>query len=258
MNPDLRARLEEAGVDPDVISDPWQAWLRLFDQFGLRATLIDRYELESAFMGIPVEGLPVEDRQRMTLEVVHVRYPGLELLGPPSWQPVIVVPYQDSWPELFASWRGTLSVVLSETAVRIDHVGSTAVPGLAAKPVIDIQVSVREVEDEAAYVPAISSTGVALRSREPDHRYFRPPLDQPRMVQIHVCAAGGMWERDHVLFRDFLRARRDVAAAYGALKVDLAERYREDRLAYNEAKTGFVLDSLETARRWAEQTGWSI
>jgi GrpB-like predicted nucleotidyltransferase (UPF0157 family) len=147
---------------------------------------------------------------------------------------------------------------LGEAAVRIEHAGATAVPGLLAKPVIDIQVSVCDVEDEASYVPPIEDLGVPLRLREPGHRYFRPAGDQPRAVQIHVCGVGGEWERDHLLFRDYLRADPEARDAYARLKRDLADRYRDDRLAYNEAKTGFILDTLSEAYSWAERTGWKL
>jgi GrpB-like predicted nucleotidyltransferase (UPF0157 family) len=77
-------------------------------------------------------------------------------------------------------------------------------------------------------------------------------------VQVHVVDAGSEWEREHLLFRDFLRADGDVRGRYGSLKLDLAERYRDDRLAYTEAKTGFVLDALEEAECWAIRVGWEL
>ena len=97
--------------------------------------------------------------------------------------------------------------------------------------------------------PAIESTGVPLRSRDDKHRYFRPPSDQPRVVQIHVCDAGGTWERDHIAFRDHLRNHPDVAAAYGRLKMELATLWKDDRYAYTDAKTAFILDVLEESKR---------
>ena len=71
---------------------------------------------------------------------------------------------------------------------------------------------------------------------------FRPPSGQPRVVQIHVCDAGGTWERDHIVFRDHLRAHPEVAAAYGRLKLELAAKWKDDRYAYTDAKTAFILD----------------
>jgi hypothetical protein len=142
--------------------------------------------------------------------------------------------------------------VLEETAFAWDLLP------LPAKPIVDVQVSVRDVEDEASYVSAIEELGVSLRFREPEHRYFRPAGDEPRTVQIHVCTAGGEWEREHLLFRDYLRAHPEARSAYARLKQELGERYRDDRLAYNEGKTDFVLDTLTDARAWAERTGWTL
>ena len=258
MDETLERRLGEAGVDPARIDNPSEAWKRLFDEFGLDATLIDRYAIEAAYRDMMPSELSEADRQRMGEEVWAARYPGLELIGSPGGEPVQVVAYDDRWPGVFASWRERLSGALGNAALAIEHIGSTAVPDLAAKPIVDIQVAVGDVEAEATYVSAIESTGVPLRSREPDHRYFRPAPGTPRVVQIHVCAAGGEWERIHLLFRDYLRAHAQVRGVYAALKLELADRYHGDRLAYNEAKTGFILDAIRAADGWANQTGWAV
>jgi GrpB-like predicted nucleotidyltransferase (UPF0157 family) len=193
--------------------------------------------------------------------VLAAQYPGIEFAsssGRPVADPIEVERYSEDWPARFAEWRDRLGSALGSAAVRIEHVGSTAVPGLAAKPIVDIQVSVVDVDRETAYVPAIERLGVPLRYREPGHRYFRPSGDRPRTVHLHVCAAGGEWEREHLLFRDFLRADAATRAAYARLKDELVSRYRDDRLAYTEGKTGFVLDALDEARAWAERTGWAL
>jgi GrpB-like predicted nucleotidyltransferase (UPF0157 family) len=261
FDPQLARRLADVGLDPADFGEPGQAWRRLHSRFGRRATLIDRYALEAARRGVRPEQLDRNERARLTREVLSVQYPGLEFTassGRPVADPIEVVAYRDEWMAAFGEWRKRLHSALGEAAVRIEHIGSTAVHGLAAKPIIDVQVSVRDVEDEISYVPAIEELGVSLRFREPEHRYFRPAGDQPRTVQIHVCTAGGAWEREHLLFRDYLRADPQARAAYARLKHDLGKRYRDDRLAYNEGKTGFVLDTLEHARTWAERTGWTL
>lgn len=261
MDERLRARLTEVGLDPEDFGDPKAAFERLHARFGRRATLVDRYELEAAARGVRPEQLDRELRTRLAYEVIPMQLPGWELLEAGARtvaDPIEVVPSRDEWPVAFAGWRERLLDVLGSTTARVEHVGSTAVPGLAAKPVIDVQIAVRDVEDEASYVPAIETLGVALRSREPGHRYFRPAGDAPRAVQIHVVAAGSEWEREHLLFRDFLRADAATREAYGRFKLELADRYRDDRLAYNEAKTGFILDALEAAERWAARAGWTL
>lgn len=256
MNPDLAARLTSAGVDPADPGDPAAAWRRLLTAFGPRATLVDRYALEAHARGLAVVDLPPRDREEMWREVLAARLPGLELRDEPGGDPVEVVPYDPAWPDAFAVWRDRLAAALGPAARRIDHVGSTAVPGLAAKPVVDIQVGVVDVADEAVFRPALEGLGLPLRAREPGHCYFRPPRGQPREVHVHVCDAGSPWERAHLLFRDFLRSHRGAREAYSALKWGLAAEFRGDRWAYNEAKTGFILDSLEAAEVWAAATGW--
>lgn len=260
MSPELGVRLRAVGVDPRHLGDPAVAWMRLHDTFGRRATLLDRYALEAAARGVAVDELDPDLRQRLTMEVLGVHDPRFELVpGSERVQrdPVLVMPYDPQWPARFAGWRQRLAGELGSMALRIEHIGSTSVPGLAAKPVVDILVSVADVEDEASFVPAVERAGVSLRSRETGHRYFRPALDRPRDVQVHVWSAASAGEREHLLFRDFLRADAAVREAYAELKRSVAERYRDDRIAYSEAKTAFILDALERAEAWAAANGWT-
>lgn len=247
-----------AGVDPAHRRDPAQAWQQLFAAEGLRATLVDRYEMEADARGVVPEDLPEMVREALWQEVMAARYPGMELHGDHGGDPVEVVPYDPGWPLAFARWRDRLAGALGDGARRLEHVGSTAVPGLAAKPVIDIQVSVPDADDEDAFRPALERLGLPLRTREPGHRYFRPPPGRPREVQVHVCDAGGEWERIHLLFRDYLRAHPAACEAYAVLKQGLARRFRGDRVAYNEGKSGFILDALEKAEEWARATAWLV
>ena len=194
------------------------------------------------------------------MEVLTARDPGFRLVtaaGRVSTDPIEVLAYDPSWPRRFEGWRDRLAAALGPVARRIEHVGSTAVPGLLAKPVIDIQVTVDDVEAEASFMPAIEGLGVALRSRETGHRYFRPAGDAPRDVQIHVYEPGSAGERAHLLFRDYLRANAPAAAAYADAKRAAADAYRDDRIAYNEAKSGVILDLLTEAEAWARRTGWT-
>ncbi|MFN2484574.1 MAG: GrpB family protein [Candidatus Limnocylindria bacterium] len=179
------------------------------------------------------------------------------MFGTPSGQAVTLSDPDRSWATHFEEVRDKLVGALGDVAVRIDHVGSTSIPGIVAKPIIDVQVSVPDIEDEDAYRPAIESLGWPMRSREPGHRYFRDPSDQPRRVQIHVCEAGGEWERDHLLFRDYLCAHPSRAAEYGELKRALAALYgTSDRVAYTEAKTPFIRETVRFAEEWAARINW--
>lgn len=253
-------RLRAIGIEPGEIHEPGETWRRLCERFGARITLIDRYALEANHRGVAPEQLDEETRRRLGAEVLLVQFPGLEYVpGAERHDDEIeVVPYDDAWPERFAAWRERLQEQLGGLVVSIQHVGSTAVTGLAAKPIVDIQVSVPDVDAEAAYRPAIERAGLRLRAREPGHRYFRPPADRPRDVHLHVCQAGSSWELGHLLFRDYLRVHPAQRDAYGALKLDLARRYANDRLAYTDAKSAFILDALDAAAEWVERTGWRV
>lgn len=127
-------------------------------------------------------------------------------------------------------------------------------PGLAAKPIIDIDVSVSDADDEDAYLAALESAGYMLRVRQPGHRMVRTPhLD----VHVHICTAGSEWERRHLLFRDWLR--EDVADrdAYSHHKQRLAEREWPDMNAYAAAKGTLIAEISARAEAWARATGWT-
>jgi len=261
LDPLLAARLRAIGHDPATVGDPDATWRRLRDRFGPRITLVDRYALEAQHLGVQPDELPVDLRKRIGDEVLRIQFPGLEFMpaSQRSVRDVIrVVPYDPGWPRRFAALRSLLVAELGASAVRIEHVGSTAVPGLAAKPTIDVQVSVADAEDESAYVPGIERAVSPLRSREPGHRYFRPSGGSPRDAHVHVCDAGSDWERDHLLFRDYLRVHSVARNEYARLKHTLAKQYGDDRLVYTDAKSAFILDTLDEARAWAVQTGWEL
>ena len=174
----------------------------------------------------------------------------MEWFDRPGGDPVELREQSTEWATRAGEWIAAIRVALLVLDLRVEHVGSTAVPGLIAKPVIDLLVSVPDLADERAYRPALESLGLVLRAREPDHLFFRPPAGHPRTVHVHVCATGSAWEREHLAFRDELRARPDVAAAYAELKVRLAVEFRADRAAYTDGKAAFirsVIDSTGTS-----------
>lgn len=248
MDPSLVSRLAAAGIDLDAIDgDAQSAFLALVERFGDEATLDDRFALEADVMGCAVEQLPLVGRRRAMEGFYGLRWPGFEMVGSERNDPVVIVDYDPAWPDRYLEWRNRLANALGDLAVRIEHVGSTAVPGLAAKPIVDIEISVLNIDDEPAYVPPIEAAGIALRSRDTHHRYFRPAPGRPRDVQVHVCVAEGTWERDHLLFRDYLRAHDDVRDNYARLKRELASRYPDDRVGYTEAKSEFITEVLRTA-----------
>ncbi len=170
---------------------------------------------------------------------------------------VTVVPYDPQWPQLFSQIGGTFRQVLAETAQRIDHIGSTAVPGLDAKPIIDIQISVAALEPLDAYRSPLESLGYVHRAdnRERTKRYFREAPGQ-RRTHIHVRRAGSWGEQFALLFRDYLRVNMEDAQRYASLKRRLAEQYGQDRLSYAEAKAPFIWEIMKKADRWSQDGGW--
>jgi GrpB-like predicted nucleotidyltransferase (UPF0157 family) len=153
---------------------------------------------------------------------------------------IVIVGYDPGWPQRFESEAATFRTAIP-AAVAIDHVGSTAVPGLDAKPTIDIQLSVTDLSDRSSYEPQLQSLGYVLfPDDEPEHEFFRRPDPLPRDFHVHVCEMGGDWSRRHIGFRDHLRANPEDAVAYAALKRRLARLHRHDGEAYSEAKTDFI------------------
>jgi GrpB-like predicted nucleotidyltransferase (UPF0157 family) len=205
----------------------------------------------------PLE-LPSEEEVATRVAALRARETDgrMELLGQSSEYAIGIVPSDPAWATCFVALHDQIATALGPTAIRIEHVGSTSVPGLAAKPIIDIQVSVDDIDAEDAYDPALTALGWPLRLREADHRFFREPAGIPRTTHVHVCAMGSRWERVHLLFRDYLRAHPDRARAYGDLKSALAERYRTLGVSYTEAKGPFIDDTLAAAEQWALETGW--
>ena len=166
-----------------------------------------------------------------------------------------VVSYDPRWPSLFDAEAARLSHALGEIAVRIAHIGSTAVPGLAAKPVIDIQISVEALEPPTPYSGPLESIGYGnwRDILEPDHRFCR---DEPRHHHVHLVVAGGDLEPLRPLFRDYLVAQPQVAQAYGELKIKAAAIHGHDRDAYTLSKSEFIEEALTKACDWAAETGW--
>jgi GrpB-like predicted nucleotidyltransferase (UPF0157 family) len=171
--------------------------------------------------------------------------------------PIEVVPYSSTWPAKFRRYGSALRTALGDVALRIDHIGSTAVPGLLAKPVIDVQISVRELDSLDTFRAPLEELGLVFRSDNPDltKRYFREKPGDDR-THIHVRRAGSWAEQFALLFRDFLRADEASARDYGAAKQELAVRYRYDRMAYTDAKTPLVWQLMTKAHAWSQIVGW--
>jgi GrpB-like predicted nucleotidyltransferase (UPF0157 family) len=160
---------------------------------------------------------------------------------------VVLVPYNKAWPSLFLEERVRIERVLGPLAEGIEHVGSTAVPGLVAKPILDIMVGVRSPRDVDRCIRPLERLCYEYRgeARVPGRLFFR--RGDPRTHHLHVAEVGSeFWER-HLAFRDYLRADPETALEYAQLKHDLASRFHGDRAAYTEAKTGFISEVVRRA-----------
>lgn len=173
---------------------------------------------------------------------------------PQPGEPITIADYDPRWPALYEEEKARILAAIGEWLVDIQHVGSTAVPGLAAKPIIDIMPGIRSLTDAQHCIAALEALGYEYvpeyEAELPERRYFRKRAT-PYSHHIHMVeATSDFWQR-HLLFRDYLRAHPDAAAEYGELKRRLAARIGDDRVGYTEAKTEFIRSIEERARAQA-------
>ena len=169
----------------------------------------------------------------------------------PLLGPVEIHDYDPEWPRLYAREEERIRAVLGNRVVRIEHVGSTSVPGLPAKPLIDVALEVPDSADEATYVPPLEATGYSLRIREPDwfeHRLLKGPDTD---VNVHVFSAACEEVNRMLLFRDWLRGNAADRELYAVKKRELAEREWKYMQQYADAKTSVVNEIM--ARATAER-----
>lgn len=167
-------------------------------------------------------------------------------MRPSREQPVRLVPYDPSWPAEFEQERARLAEAIGDRVVDgIHHVGSTAVPGLEAKPTIDILVGVRNLEEARACFEPLARLGYRYAPYLPEQmHWFCKPDPLRRTHHLHLVPAGAERYRDELAFRDRLRSDPELAGEYAALKRRLAAEYENDREAYTKAKGDFIRRAL--------------
>jgi GrpB-like predicted nucleotidyltransferase (UPF0157 family)/pimeloyl-ACP methyl ester carboxylesterase len=168
-------------------------------------------------------------------------------------EPVMVVPHDPDWTARYENERAAIADVLGDDVVAIAHIGGTAVPGLPAKPVIDLMVGVDGSASTLAVGRRLRAAGYAVRddpasANDGVHVFGVRGVDGRRLAHAHVVTHGDRWWRDHIAFRDRLRADADLRARYTQLKERLAMEHRRDRDAYTDAKTEFVTTALADER----------
>jgi GrpB-like predicted nucleotidyltransferase (UPF0157 family) len=185
---------------------------------------------------------------------------------------ITIVVYDRSWPEAFIAVAQPLRTALGELALRIDHIGSTSVPGLAAKDVIDVQVTLKDFSSTPQLVSALGSLDYTLiphitsdhlpplyQGSETDWEklIFRPPVNQ-RPTHLHVRALGRPNQRYPLLFRDYLRAHPVASVAYAQIKTSLSQRHPDDVDFYYDIKDPLCDIIVDAAEDWAQATGWKM
>ena len=165
---------------------------------------------------------------------------------------IVVVPHENHWSEKFQMEAERLKTAMPET-VKIHHIGSTSVPGLAAKPIIDMIMEVESIERVDRWNERFIELGYIVKGKW----YFRTPIfihgtEEKRLYHLHVFEKGNPEIVRHLAFRDYMMAHCEEAEAYATLKKELAEKYTYDGTLYTEGKNEFVRNVDEKAKEWRE------
>lgn len=171
---------------------------------------------------------------------------------------IVVVPYDPRWPRRFEEEADRLRGALGPVLLDVAHVGSTAVPGLAAKPLIDIMLVVTDLDELDRRNPALEALGYTPEGAlfVPRSRFFSRGVPEARTHHLHAYPEGHPEIDRHLDLRDFLRCHEPEARRYASLKARLAEDFRDDLPAYSEGKTPMLTTLIERAARWrAQQAG---
>lgn len=171
-------------------------------------------------------------------------------------RPIIIADYDPQWPVLFEQERQLILAALENGAILIEHIGSTAISGMAAKPVIDIAIGIQSLEMAPEYIPLIKGLGYiyepTLERLLPERRFFWKGTPVVHTYHIHMAEIKSPAWVKPIVFRDYLRKHPDEAQHYGELKKSLAERYGSDMDAYVGGKTAFVEQMLLKAAQEAK------
>ena len=186
----------------------------------------------------------------------------------PTSRPIIVIPYQDRWPQEYQTIAAELWDILGDSVLRIDHIGSTSVPGLAAKDIIDIQLTVTDLDDPA-FKNRLKEAGYVFRGEFFDEFVRIPDENSPEMrkcyarekegqrrTHIHIREQGCLNQRYALLFRDYLRASEGTRLAYQLIKQRLAQLFPESIDGYLFIKDPVMDLMFVAAENWAKLTNW--
>jgi len=166
-----------------------------------------------------------------------------------------VVPYDPMWPARFRAEALRLRSLLGDNAVAFHHIGSTAIPEIMSKPIIDILVEVRDLAGVDALDEKMKRHGYLPKGEFgiPGRRYFRKGTDTQHTHHVHIFQTGDPHIERHIIFRDYLRAHPDEAQAYSRLKEELARKFPEDAEGYMDGKEGFIQEIEKKAKIWKDE-----
>ncbi len=207
---------------------------------GVRRYRHESEAIDAAARGADM-GLPVDTSALAPAQVAEAIWQNVR-------EEVTISPYHPNWPEAFEAEGRRIAQVLGRLALEIHHIGSTAVPGLAAKPILDIMVVVRDLTDALLCIEPLRQIDYSFVDypQNVDRRFFRKGF--PRTHHLHIVAEGSRTLDDHLDFRDALRTRPEIRERYERLKSDLARQFSGDRVRYSSAKGRFVDDTLRDHR----------
>ena len=176
-----------------------------------------------------------------------------------------VVPYEAKWPAVFEAEAAALRDVFGPRALALEHIGSTAVPGLGAKPIIDVLIVLDSTDDLSMFSDGMNSLGYRVRGEcldaeipgTPGRFYFSKDHGDVRTHQVHVCRLGHPQVPDLLAFRDYLRAHPSIARAYEDVKQNAATEHRDTIVGYMQRKAAFMTYTISAARQWADRGGHS-
>lgn len=173
-------------------------------------------------------------------------------MGDDLTKPIELCAYNPDWARLYAEERRRIEAALDGALLRVEHIGSTAIPGLSAKPIIDLMVGLRHLDDAAACFEPLARLGYGYIQRYetvlPHRRFFVKQTGTVRTHNLHMVELDSDFWVEHLLFRDYLRQHPEAARMYENLKRDLAEQFSDSREQYSSAKSDFVASILERAR----------
>jgi GrpB-like predicted nucleotidyltransferase (UPF0157 family) len=165
--------------------------------------------------------------------------------------PVVIVDYNPQWPILYEQEKSLILGAIGHIIAAIEHVGSTAVPGLGAKPIIDIMIGLHRLDDAVECIPRLQSLGYQyvpeFEASIPERRFFRKGPDEARSHHIHMVEQVSEFWKRHLQFRDYMRAHPEEVRQYQQLKQELAARFGSDRDGYSRAKAPFIQSVLARA-----------